>query len=126
MNTCITCGKQFESKLEQPTDTECCSIECFLKARIEKKPERDWNKDWWDATSYDVLNPASFNFEKYLQQRKALQYWLQWVRELEEENRCLKAMLDCYVAVLEAVGITANDANIVGKHLKEMEGSKEC
>jgi len=42
------------------------------------------------------------------------------VRELEEENRCLKAMLDCYIAVLEVVGITANDANIVGKHLKEM------
>lgn len=52
--------------------------------------------------------------------REALPCWLQRVRELEDEVKYLKAMLDCYVAVLEAAGITANDANIVGKHLKEM------
>jgi len=57
--------------------------------------ERDWNKDWWDATSPDVLTkrPASFDFEMYLQQRKVLQYWLKRVRELEGDIEALEIML---------------------------------
>lgn len=52
--------------------------------------KRDWQLDWWSVISYDALDcpkPGTEKewFEKWLQQRAALQYWLQRVRELEAE-----------------------------------------
>jgi hypothetical protein len=89
--------------------------------------ERDWQLDWWDATNPDALDwpkPGTEKewFEKWLQQRAVLQYWLRRVWELEKERDELRAR----VAKLEAVAKAAKPAAKALRFWLESDIMCEC
>lgn len=55
-------------------------------------PERDWQKDW--EMVQEARNGNWWRAEYSGKMLDALPYWLQWVRELEAENRRLKAVAE--------------------------------
>lgn len=66
-------------------------------------PERDWQKDWElchsleDWRTWDSCEKIAQHVCRVREASKALAYWLQRVRELEDENRELRDVLETLV-----------------------------
>jgi hypothetical protein len=72
--------------------------------------DRDWQTDWKLACEAQAHSNPQSEFQRVLD---ICIYWLHKVRELEVENAELRR-------VLEAAGISVDDAGIIAKHLDEM------
>lgn len=88
--------------------------------------KRDWQLDWWSVISYDALDcpkPGTEKewFEKWLQQRAALQYWLQRVRKLEAVVEASKILAKWMQWWLDENLCECNGIHICGRTQREQE-----
>ena len=84
--------------------------------------KRDWQADWKELNTYLDAEDLDPDFPYFA--ANALPYWMDKakkletkVKELETENRRLRAALD-------AAGISVNDAMVIGKHWLEMSNGE--